>query len=99
MNETTTCVKCFGSINQLNLKRLYDEITTTSTNLEDENVHMTKEQRRKMISELDEYDILLAEKDNYLRKVNAVLENKGKVGELSTHDKTYNFLSEYLSKL
>jgi hypothetical protein len=31
--------------------------------------------------------------------VNAVLENKGKVCELSNIDKTYNFLSEYLSTI
>jgi hypothetical protein len=42
---------------------------------------------------------VLAEKENYLRKVNTVLENKGKVGMISNHDKTYNFLSEYLSKI
>lgn len=42
---------------------------------------------------------MLAEKENYLRKVNALLEKKGRVGELSNHDKTYNFLSEYLSKI
>lgn len=27
----TTCQKCLGSINQLNLKRMYDEITATES--------------------------------------------------------------------
>jgi hypothetical protein len=52
-----------------------------------------------MMGELNEYDILIAEKDNYLRKVSAVLENKGRVCEMSNMDKTYNFLSEYLATI